>query len=101
VGSTEHHTEPFGFTAGGEMFMNVTATIHSSKRILLLDVKLKMQNTSKGTPNSTCFMFHVFRVVVVTIHAKTVPVQFQTEAQCFRHLFLLPLSRDGGGRENL
>jgi hypothetical protein len=76
VGSTEHHIEPFGFATGGEMFMNLTATIHSTKRILLLDVKLKMRNTSKGTPNSMCFMFHVFRVVAVTIHGKMVPVQF-------------------------
>jgi hypothetical protein len=35
-----------------ETFMKVTAKIHSSKRILLLEVKLKMQNTSKGTPNT-------------------------------------------------
>jgi hypothetical protein len=30
-----------------------------------------------------------------------VPEKFQTEAQCFGDLPLLPLSRDDGGRENL
>jgi hypothetical protein len=46
-------------------------------------------------------MFYVFRDGAATIHGKMFPVQFQTEAQYFGHLSLLPLLRDDGGRENL
>jgi hypothetical protein len=60
---------------------------------------------SKGTLNTMSnhgktHLFYVFRVLAATIHGKTVPVQFQTKAQCFGHLSLLPLSRDDGDREN-
>jgi hypothetical protein len=41
--------------------------------------------------------FYAFRVVADTIHGKMVPVQFQTQAQCFGDLSLLPLPRDDGG----
>jgi hypothetical protein len=86
--------------------MTGSATIHSSKKIQLLDVKLKTQSTSKGTPNTMpnhekTHLFYVFRVVAATIHRKMVTVQFQTEALCFGHLTVLVLSRDNGGRENI
>jgi hypothetical protein len=46
-------------------------------------------------------LFHVFSIVAATIHGKIVLVLFQTQAQRFGDLSLLPISRDDGARENL
>jgi hypothetical protein len=46
-------------------------------------------------------LFYVVRVVAATIHGRMVPVQFQTQAQCFGDLSLHPLPRDDRGRDNL
>jgi hypothetical protein len=46
-------------------------------------------------------MFYVFRVVAATIYGKMVPVQFETQAQSFGDLSLLPLSRNDEGRQNM
>jgi hypothetical protein len=89
-----------------EMFMTGTVTIHCSQRTVLPDVKLKMRNISEVTPNTMAnheknSPVLCFQVVAGTIHGKMVPVQFQTDAQCFGDLSLLPLSRHDGGTDNL
>jgi hypothetical protein len=65
----------FQFHNKWEMFMTGTENIHCSKRILLLDVKLKMWNAMPTQEKKfTCLKFSVLWLTL--LHGKMVPVQF-------------------------